>query len=162
MKYFAYGSNMSLRRLTRRAPSAKRLGLCILKQHSLRFHKVSHRDGSAKCDAFFTGQPQDFIVGSLFVIAERDKAALDEVEGLGKGYQQKIVHVHNAQQQLSEAFTYYATDIDDKLLPYSWYLNHVIQGAKEIGVPLDYLNTPCITDANQARDAAERAIYQIE
>ncbi len=48
MKYFAYGSNMSLARLKGRVPSAKRLGMFCLRNHQLAFHKISKKDGSAK------------------------------------------------------------------------------------------------------------------
>jgi hypothetical protein len=50
MQYFAYGSNMSLRRLRTRVPSAVKLGNATLFGHQLKFHKRS-QDGSAKCDA---------------------------------------------------------------------------------------------------------------
>ena len=39
VKYFAYGSNMSLVRLRERVPSAERLGVFILAEYQLRFHK---------------------------------------------------------------------------------------------------------------------------
>jgi gamma-glutamylcyclotransferase len=53
MYYFAYGSNMSLSRLRERVPSAEAVGCFSLNGHDLRFHKLS-KDGSGKCDAFFT------------------------------------------------------------------------------------------------------------
>ena len=48
--YFAYGSNMSQRRLQARVPSATFLGIGILLGHALAFHKISKKDGSGKCD----------------------------------------------------------------------------------------------------------------
>ncbi|KXO06318.1 hypothetical protein [Marinobacter excellens] len=49
------------------------------------------------------------------------------------------------------------------MLPHSWYLNHVIVGAKETGVPADYLEAIAATrsqeDPDRKRDARERAIY---
>ncbi|WP_040554561.1 gamma-glutamylcyclotransferase family protein [Rheinheimera sp. A13L] len=163
MKYFAYGSNMSLPRLKERVPSAVRIGVFKLSEHSLRFHKVSKKDGSGKCDALFTRNPSDYIVGALFEISNYDKGALDRAEGLGYGYQQKQVLVNDAQGNAAEAVTYYATNTDSSLLPYSWYLYHVIYGAKETGVPADYLDTLSATkskeDPDTERDAKERAIY---
>jgi hypothetical protein len=62
-----------------------------------------------------------------------------------------------------DAFTYCATSTDPSLLPHSWYLNHVIVGAKETGVPADYLEAIAATrsqeDPDRKRDARERAIY---
>ena len=51
--YFAYGSNMSSRRLKNRVESANVISTGILEKYKLKFHKISE-DGSGKCDAFFT------------------------------------------------------------------------------------------------------------
>jgi hypothetical protein len=164
LKYFAYGSNMSLPRLKERVPSAERLGVYTLAEHSLRFHKVSKEDRSAKCDALFTGNPGDRVIGALFEIPVNQKKALDRAEALGYGYEEKRVLVNDAQGRTLEAFTYYATNTDPALLPYSWYLNHVIYGAKETEVPASYLAGIEVTkskeDPNKKRDARERAIYR--
>ncbi len=64
MKYFAYGSNMSISRLRERVPSAVRLGIFFLEGHRLCFHKASE-DGSAKCDAYQTNNPNDEVIGAL-------------------------------------------------------------------------------------------------
>lgn len=163
MKYFAYGSNMSLPRLKKRVPSAERIGVYTLIEHSLRFHKVSEKDGSGKCDALFTGNTNDYIVGSLFEISDNEKSSLDSAEGLGYGYEEKQVLVNDAQGNTLEAVTYYAKNMDSSLLPYSWYLYHVIYGAKESGVPAEYLDILSATkskeDPDKERDARERAIY---
>lgn len=163
MKYFAYGSNMSLPRLRKRVPSAERIGVFTLAEHSLRFHKVSLRDGSSKCDALFTENAEDCVVGALFEISESEKEALDRAEGLGSGYLDKRVAVSDGQGNSFEAFTYYATRTDPSLLPYSWYLYHVIHGAKETEVPSSYLealeSTKTQEDPEKERDARERAIY---
>lgn len=163
MKYFAYGSNMSLPRLKERVPSAERIGVFTLVEHSLRFHKVSKKDGSGKCDAMFTGNFEDYVIGALFEISDSEKGALDKAEGLGFGYEEKRITVSDAQGNTHEAVTYYATKTAPSLLPYSWYLNHVIYGAKETGVPSDYLDTVSATksreDPDKERDERERAMY---
>ncbi|MBW4936198.1 gamma-glutamylcyclotransferase family protein [Marinobacter sp. F4206] len=164
MKYFAYGSNMSLPRLKERVPSAERVGRFVLVEHSLRFHKWSRKDGSAKCDALFTGNSDDYVIGALFEISAFEKGPLDRAEGLGFGYEEKRVRVTDVQGNCLQAFTYCATDTDPSLLPYSWYLHHVIRGAEETGVPADYLDAVSATesqeDPDRERDARERAIYR--
>ncbi|WP_068547835.1 gamma-glutamylcyclotransferase family protein [Thalassotalea crassostreae] len=163
MKYFAYGSNMSIRRLSARVPTVERLGTYRLVQHQLRFHKKS-ADGSGKCDAFFTGNSNDTIIGALYEINYEEKHMLDTIEGLGKGYDEKIVIVANENGEQYEAITYYATDIDTRLLPYTWYLNHVIIGAKEINAPIHYLNgitsTNSSIDQNKERSLREFNIHR--
>ncbi|MBT8147085.1 MAG: gamma-glutamylcyclotransferase [Gammaproteobacteria bacterium] len=162
MNYFAYGSNMSLARLRSRVPSARSLGLGILEQHQLRFHKLS-KDGSAKCDAFLTGEPLHQVFGVLYRIEAEQKPLLDEVEGVGQGYEEKAISIIDTGGNLSSAFTYYATHIDDTLLPYSWYLNHVLIGAKEASLPEGYiaeLNTVAtIDDQDLQRSQQELSIH---
>jgi len=163
MKYFAYGSNMSLKRLQARVPSAERIGLYKLLEHKLKFHKQS-QDGSSKCDAFFSNNSKDIIYGSLFEIAPSEKHYLDEVEGVGKGYDIKEVVVYGNNGKAVPAYTYVATDIIDNMQPYSWYLNHVIVGAKEVGVPTPYLNNivkvQSKKDTDVKRNALNQALYK--
>lgn len=164
MHYFAYGSNMSISRLKKRVPSAKFLGCHRLTEHDLRFHKTS-KDGSGKCDAYFTSHPEDVVYGALFEIDEIEKAALDKAEGLGFGYNQKQVIVISNDNSFTEAVTYIASSIDDSLKPYSWYMNHVLVGAQEISLPLTYIETKIknietTEDCNRERDASERSIHE--
>lgn len=79
MKYFAYGSNMSLLRLKERVASAKRVGIFKLLEHSLRFHKMSN-DGSGKCDALLTRKHEDYVLGVLFEINDDERAHLDKAD----------------------------------------------------------------------------------
>ena len=69
-RYFAYGSNMSTRRLQGRV-SAEPRGVASLERHALRFHKQS-TDGSGKAGAQFTGDAHDIVHGVLFELSEAD------------------------------------------------------------------------------------------
>lgn len=163
MYYFAYGSNMSLSRLRERVPSAETVGCFTLSHHDLRFHKSS-KDGSGKCDAFFTSDSESVIYGVLFKIDPAEKPALDRAEGLGYGYKAKEVTVTAHDQTPITATTYVATKIDKKLKPYSWYVNHVLIGAKEASLPQSYIDTKiasieAIEDSGKERDTKQRAIH---
>jgi len=83
--YFAYGSNMSSRRLKNRVESANVISTGILEKYKLKFHKISE-DGSGKCDAYFTNVLNDKINGVIYSIHEKDLDKLDDCEGLDKGY----------------------------------------------------------------------------
>jgi hypothetical protein len=128
----------------------------------LAFHKLG-KDGSGKCNAYFTDNDEDYIWGALFEIDSIEKGALDRAEGLGFGYNEKLVQVDGLDGHSVEATTYYATNIDSSLKPYSWYLNHVVVGSNEIGVPVDYLQkvsiVEAIEDPDKERDSQERKIY---
>ena len=139
MKYYAYGSNMLLARLSKRVPSAKALSIGTLVGHKLMWHKVSS-DGSGKCDAYQTNNENDILYGVIFKMDENDKPSLDRAEGLGYGYEQKMVSVHSENDGKEiEAITYYATNIKDGLQPYHWYKNFVLEGAIENALPEEYV-----------------------
>ena len=146
MHYFAYGSNLSLRRLRARVPSATPLGNAVLYGHQLRFHKRG-RDGSAKCDALTTLTPDQRVLGVVFDIASTHKSDLDLVEGVGQGYETKT-----------------ATLIDPKLKPYDWYKAHVLRGALEHQLAADYIQSiqdiESIPDPDHERHAREMLIYR--
>jgi len=139
MHYFSYGSNMSIRRLLDRVPSANRVGTGILEMHVLKLHKVSTKDGSAKCDASETGIPGHLVYGVVFHISAHEKANLDNEEGLGYGYEEKEVLIKLDNGTSLMAFTYYATSIDPALRPLDWYREHVVRGARENALPEEYI-----------------------
>ena len=163
MLYFSYGSNMSHRRLQRRTPSARFIATARLHSHALRFHKAG-RDGSGKCDAFHTGTPADFVLGAVFQLTMDEKPLLDAHEGLGRGYQSKVVLLHSETHDPLEAFTYYATTIDTSLHPFHWYREHVLRGCRDNDLPADYVEmvelVSAMPDPDLAREAYELAIYR--
>ncbi len=161
--YFAYGSNMSLRRLRSadRAPSAEPLGTASLAGHRLVFDKRG-RDGSGKADCEPTGDPANRVHGALFRIDAAHRAALDRVEGAGSGYDATQVVVLATTGPVT-ALTYLATDKRPGLQPFTWYLRHVIEGARELGLPADYLAgieaVGGVRDTDADRQARESAIH---
>jgi len=163
MKYFAYGSNMSLRRLQQRVPSAQSLGTYSLEKHNLRFHK-SGKDGSGKCDAYYTGNKFDVVLGVLYEMEESEKLVLDETEGLGHGYVEKVVCVSAAEGDVVASATYCAIRIDESLLPYTWYKEHVMVGAREANLPPEYIAiieaVQALKDPDKKREAGQRAIHR--
>lgn len=161
MRYFAYGSNMSSVRLLARVPSASVVGVATLHGHELRFHKAG-RDHSAKCDAFEVADGHGEVIGVLYDIDPEQRVLLDSFEGLGCGYEIKTVYVVMKGQSY-EAFTYYATHIDNHQKPFDWYLLHVLAGAREHGLPQQYIDdiraVPAMKDDDVNRRRNEMRIY---
>ena len=135
MKYYAYGSNMLLARISKRVPSAKALSIGALVGHKLMWHKVSS-DRSGKCDAYQTNNKNDILYGVIFDISEDEKHILDAAEGLGYGFDEKIVSVYSENDEVHiDAVTYYATNLNPDLQPYHWYKSFVLEGAVENNLP---------------------------
>lgn len=137
--YFAYGSNLCVPRLKARTPSCQVVGKAILPAYHLRFHKIG-RDGSAKCDAYYTGDPDHQVEGVLYRIDIIERPVLDEAEDLGRGYDSHQVVVESEQGKI-HALTYRARPemIDTSLAPFCWYHSYVIDGARHHRLSQDYI-----------------------
>lgn len=161
MLYFAYGSNMSQQRIKRRVPRTQFVGVAALSNFQLRFHKKG-RDGSAKADALFTGNPDDRVFGALYQLSENELLLLDKIEDCGIGYERKEVMV-DAEGKWYPAWVYCALHIDRSLKPYSWYHQHVIVGAEQLSLPLEYIQHikgfSCCEDYDLERATREISIY---
>lgn len=163
LDYFAYGSNMSLRRLVARVPSASRVGIATLTGFRLAFHKIG-RDGSAKCD--ITACADGRVYGVLFTLAASDKPRLDACEHLGRGYSVEWLEIEREHGGRITAFTYTALLRDPSLRPYRWYHRHVLEGALENRLPPAYLGqlraVETIDDPDERRHARELSIYDLD
>jgi hypothetical protein len=163
MLYFAYGSNMCTGRLRRRVPSATAPLVARLTGYTFHFHKRSD-DGSGKGNAVETGNRVDVLYGVLFRIDPRQKGDLDAAEGVGHGYVETPTVVADNDGHQHEAFMYVACEncIDNTLSPYSWYKLFVVEGARQHGLPADYIARieaiPASDDPDGGRDARNRAI----
>lgn len=139
-RYFAYGSNMSTPRLRQRTPSARFVSIGLLRHHALRWHKLG-RDGSGKCDVSCTGtQSDDVVWGVVYEIDCAEKADLDRVEGLGVGYDERQVRIETPDGDcLARTYVAKPDKVDPALRPRPWYKAHVLHGAREHGLPTDYV-----------------------
>lgn len=154
---------MSTPRLTDRVPSARAVTVARLHKHKLKFHKKS-KYGSGKCDAEFTNDAEDVVYGVVFQISAAEKPELDRKEGLRNGYEEKNVSVIAQNGETLDAVTYYATSTDSSLKPYDWYKEHVIRGAREHGLPPEYIATidaiNSMPDPDNKRHEKELSIYR--
>jgi len=140
MKIFAYGSNMNLNRLKNRVPSAVKISNGFIEGFSLKCSKAS-KDGSGKATVLNTGNKVNLVWGVLFEIDEKEKPQLDKAEALNYGYDERIIEV-NGGKEIHLAQIYFANDksINEELKPYNWYKAFITEGAKENGLPNDYIN----------------------
>ena len=124
-----------------RAPTATVVAVGRLSGHALRFHKRG-RDGSGKCDAFETGDASHHVWGVVYDITARDERRLDRVEGLGVGYDKRVVDVTAGTERL-RCVTYLAraSHIEPRLLPLTWYVDWVVDGAVEHELPAAYVES---------------------
>lgn len=161
--YFAYGSNMAPQRLQARTPSARVVGTAMLRGRRLSFHKLSREDGSGKCDVPLTGNPDDIVHGVLYTLHEEELSSLDNYEGVGFGYEREALEVTRSDGETVLAETYVATLIRSGLLPYCWYREHVLRGARYHKLPAAYVSfiesVIYLDDPDRTRRTLELSIY---
>jgi hypothetical protein len=152
-------------KMTNRAASAVSLGRACIEQFALRWNKKSQKDGSGKCSIEETGRPEDSVWGVLYKMTAEDKKALDKFEGLGRGYGERQI-MASANGVALCAYVYYATSIDPRIKPYDWYKKQVVAGARQHGLPAEYVAqleaTPAISDPEPARAARERLLLDVK
>ncbi|MCR9294205.1 MAG: gamma-glutamylcyclotransferase [bacterium] len=138
-RIFAYGSNMRLARIRQRVASAEALTIGYVEQHQLAMHKRS-QDGSAKADAWYTGNSSDRVFGVVYCIDVHEKPLLDACEFLGTGYDETEIDVV-CPSGVQKAWMYVARPeaLDPNLFPYDWYRQYLIQGAVEHRLPECYI-----------------------
>lgn len=163
---FAYGSNMPTARIQERCPSARFVGVAELPGYQLRWHKRS-QDGSGKCDIVRANQQGTSVFGVLYEIANSEKADLDRAEGLGSGYDETEIEVHRGVERLIvKAYVASSDAVFPTLRPYTWYRALAVAGAKEHGLPTDYIagleSAPANEDPDRARhDRRMRLIGEV-
>ncbi|MHC2514612.1 gamma-glutamylcyclotransferase (GGCT)/AIG2-like uncharacterized protein YtfP [Bradyrhizobium diazoefficiens] len=108
-------------------------------RYTLRFHKRSS-NGFGECNAF-PSDDNNVVVGVLFSFDPAERARLDEVEGVGDGYEHSIVTIINEKGRRQKVLAYLATPeyIDDSLKPSDEYKDQVLAGASEHGLPSEYV-----------------------
>lgn len=108
------------------------------------------------------GDLTDRVYGVVYRIAMSERVALDKAEGLHHGYRDEIFTVI-AEDAAHPALACVATDKRQGLAVVDWYLEHVLAGAVEHGLPLDYVRAirqmPMVVDVDSGRAARERALY---
>jgi len=154
--YFAYGSNLHPRWLCNRVPSAKILITESLQNWKLFFHKRS-LDKSAKCNIVKTNSLDDLAHGVIYQFNSYEKEELDKAEG---GYSPEKMQIG----KFDNVLVYLANEnqINNNLLPYTWYKDIVIAGAQYHNLPEEYIEIiksfKAITDPDQEREKKQRLI----
>jgi len=158
----AYGSNLHPFRLMQRVPSAKPIGVVPMPGKRLAFHKRS-QDGSGKCLFFEPGGAHDIIYGVVYEFDAAEKSKLDALEGLGKGYNEQLVAAPlNGETYQAYAYVAASTHIDASLVPYDWYKDMVLLGARYHRLPSEYIAkieaVASVPDPDPKRAATNEAI----
>ncbi len=130
-KYFAYGSNLVIERITERLGKVKFLGPASIEDLRLSFNKLGE-DGSGKCN--IVKSQGDFVYGVVYQISKLQKEMLDNFE---RGYSTMSLQIPHVGECVS--YSAIAVTDDNIYLPYDWYKKLVLIGAKRYGFPPKYI-----------------------
>jgi len=157
--YFAYGSNMSTLRLRDRI-DARVIGTAVLPEFRLNFHK-KWSCGSGKCDALYTGHPDDMVWGVVYAIPQIHLGTLDRIECKDIAYTRKTVttQLQNGDVCQPEVYVGDGRDLDPTALPFDWYKHHVQYGAEENNLPPEYI-TRMISAVPTAKDHDTKRLHR--
>ena len=135
--YFAYGSNMRTARLTRRVGAARVVGAAHLDGFALRFDKPG-RDGTGKAN--LVQVPGARVWGVAYALSDDAWPILDRFE---PGYRREAFRLERPRGEPLDAIAYrYPSDVTSAFLaPSDAYLEHILAGANEHGLPAEWIGT---------------------
>jgi gamma-glutamylcyclotransferase (GGCT)/AIG2-like uncharacterized protein YtfP len=129
--YFSYGANMDPLHMAEHSPGAVRLGKAILPDHA--FGIAAGHYGTVRATAGGS------VHGVLWRLTPADEAALDEFEGIAKGFYRKdTAEVRDEKGELIPAMFYRPVD-DSPGVASRRYLERIIEVAIELDFPVAYL-----------------------
>ena len=131
--YFAYGSNLSSRRLAERIPGTRAVGAGHLDDYRLVFNKPS-LDGSGKANLI--PAPNQRAWGVIWSIPADTWPALD---GFEPGYARTPCRVRDENGQWHSAQVYLWLAESPEQPPFAGYLDHIREGALEHALPASFL-----------------------
>lgn len=132
--YFAYGSNMSTARLCARVEGVRIRGSARLDDHRVRFDKPA-RDGSGKANLMRA--PGFVCWGVVFELHAEAWSVLDRFE---PGYRRQDCLVTLTSGEERGALVYVFQPNGPEIAPFAWYLDHVLEGAREHELPAPYVS----------------------
>ncbi|XP_028140754.2 gamma-glutamylcyclotransferase isoform X1 [Diabrotica virgifera virgifera] len=146
--YFGYGSNLLERRMHRSNPNAVRYGKGVLKDYTLDMGTYGHFWKG--CGANIVQSPGDKVWGALWQLKDEDFVNLDRQESVHKNvYKRIIVQIETPEGQKLNAIAYQnvkqferfdLTNLPTERRPSPAYMDVIIKGAQETGLPIDYIN----------------------
>lgn len=137
--YFAYGSNLNAQQKEKRTGRIREARRARLPGYRLAFNK---RAAGGGVNANIVPQVGDEVWGVLYRCTPAALSEMDHYEGVAEGhYDRALVTVLLEDGQQVEAITYVAGQgfICSEGLPRKDYLERIVRGARDYGLPEDYV-----------------------
>lgn len=144
--YFAYGSNLNLKKMVDLGCTISFLRAAELRDYELVFNKRSYKDPNVGFANIVRSDKK--VEGILYEILEEDLLKLDKIEGCPKHYHRRRIEVICDARHYN-AITYCATEewIDENVRPTKKYLDNLMKAksllSKDYGDMLDRIYEVC-------------------
>lgn len=144
--YFAYGSNMKFAQMQERCSSARFQCVGRLPGYKLAFTRDSKSWGGGVADIVVSEGAE--VYGVIYTLSAKDLKELDRYEGYVAGkapdlnsYNRREIEMMATDRLESsvKAWTYFATKKAEFLPPSARYLQQIVEGAIESGLPESYI-----------------------
>ena len=162
--YFAYGSNLLPQRIEARLGRCPLVTVAEINGRQLRINKTG-LDGSAKCNAFRSGNDGHTLQGVIYRLTSPQKYLLDKYEGLGRGYHIEWEDARCRQSGKKHPVMLYVADrqgIREDIRPFRWYRDYVLDGARYFSLSAETIRAleahPVIDDDDNHRNHQNRQI----
>jgi len=135
MYYFAYGSNMNSLQMRERCPGSRFIGKATLDNFKFVYDGTSKEGGAV---GNIVKEGDEFVLGGLYEINDSHFRSLDRYEGYRTSYDRKEFSVQTVDGKFFSAIVYLRTgkQVGE---PSSQYRSIVIQGARDCGLPEEYI-----------------------
>lgn len=134
--YFAYGSNLNHKQMKERCPNSKFFKRAYLEGYMFVYDGYSpYRKGAV---ANIIPKEKSIVWGAIWEIDDHCLKELDRYEGYPHVYDRKEVCVKDDDGNEYKAWVYYREG-EKEGIPSSEYRKTILEGAKECGLPEDYI-----------------------
>lgn len=145
--YLAYGSNLNLKQMANRCPTAKVLGASQINDHRLLF-RGAHAGAVATIEPFKGGN----VPVLVWEITPVDEAALDRYEGWPFLYRKETIKVKLGGKTV-KAMVYIMNDGRPLGQPSCYYYSTILEGYKSAGFDVEILRK-ATTDSVESEEVA--------
>lgn len=154
--YVAYGSNLNLRQMAMRCPTAKLVGTGVINGYTLQFKGMPN-------GAFATIAPKEnaFVPVALWEITPRDERALDMYEGYPSHYFKQNIAVALPDKTVNAMV--YLMNLNMQFgIPSQRYYDTIFEGYTQCGLDTDYLNKAVDDSIAKYQEQVEQELHENE
>lgn len=156
--YVAYGSNLNIRQMKLRCPTAVLYGAGVIPNHELQF-----KGYESNAHATISPKKGSSVPAAVWDIKPRDEVSLDRYEGFPSYYSKKNIEVQlDGFSELVTAMVYIMNQKMDFGIPSPTYYGTVADGYRDCGLNIDVLDKAVAESTEQYYSMHDEQMIDIE